>query len=77
MAKIKINKTYSNGTVYKEHNHIYIDEIEKEVVKTYDLTSLLEDLVGSENVSITVSVKDDIIEDDPNNINENDAEEDE
>ena len=65
MAKIKINKTYTNGTVYEERGHIYIDEIEKDLVKTYDLTALLNDLIGSENVTISVSVKDDIVEDNP------------
>lgn len=64
MAKETINKNYVNGNVYEDDNgDIMLDEVKKDDVKTYNLSALVQSLIGSENVSITIKANKEITPD--------------
>ena len=67
MAKKQINLTYSNASLDKteeEQPRYVLTEITKDDVKLYDLSTILDSLVGNENLSITIKTVDEIPSDD-------------
>ena len=67
MAKKQINLTYSNASLDKteEENPRYVlTETTKDDMKLYDLSMILDSLVGNENLSITIKTVDEIPSDD-------------
>ena len=67
MAKKQINLTYSNASLDKteeEQPRYVLTETTKDDVKLYDLSTILDSLVGNENLSITIKTVDEIPSDD-------------
>lgn len=55
MAKETVNKVYGGGEVYiNEEGHVILNEIKKEEVIPYDLTEVIHQLNGAENVTIAI-----------------------
>ena len=67
MAKKQINLTYSNASLDKteeEQPRYVLTETTKDDIKVYDLSAILNSLVGQDNVSITIKTTDEIPSDD-------------
>lgn len=67
MAKKQINLTYSNASLDKteeEQPRYVLTETTKDDIKLYDLSTILDSLVGNENLSITIKTVDEIPSDD-------------
>lgn len=67
MAKKQINLTYSNASLDKteeEQQRYVLTETTKDDIKVYDLSAILDSLVGNENLSITIKTVDEIPSDD-------------
>ena len=67
MAKKQINLTYSNASLDKteeEQPRYVLTETTKDDIKVYDLSAILNSLVGNENLSITIKTVDEIPSDD-------------
>ena len=55
MAKETVNKVYGGGEVYiNEQGRVILNEIKKEEVIPYDLTEIIHELNGAENVTIAI-----------------------
>ena len=56
MAKETVNRKYGAGEAYiNEAGHVILNEIKKEEVTPYDLTQIVNELNGAENVTVTLS----------------------
>ena len=67
MAKKQINLSYTNANLDKteeEQPRYVLTETTKDDIKLYDLSAILDNLVGQDNVSITIKTTDEIPSDD-------------
>ena len=67
MAKKQINLSYTNANLdvtNEEQQRYILTETTKDDIKVYDLSAILNSLVGQDNVSITIKTTDEIPSDD-------------
>ncbi len=67
MAKKQINLSYTNANLdvtNEEQQRYVLTETTKDDIKVYDLSAILNSLVGQDNVSITIKTTDEIPSDD-------------
>lgn len=66
MAKTVKKVSFTKGLISREGSDLIIIEIGKDDTKTYNLNKIIDDFVGQEGVSITISIDDDIPADEDN-----------
>ena len=67
MAKKQINLSYTNANLdvtNEEQQRYVLTETTKDDIKVYDLSAILNSLLGQDNVSITIKTTDEIPSDD-------------
>ena len=67
MAKKQINLSYTNANLdvtNEEQQRYVLTETTKDDINVYDLSAILNSLVGQDNVSITIKTTDEIPSDD-------------
>nr|DAL62629.1 MAG TPA_asm: YonK protein [Caudoviricetes sp.] len=60
MAKTVKKVSFSKGLISREGSELMITEIGKDETKTYNLNKVIDEFVGQEGVSLTISIDDDI-----------------
>lgn len=56
MAKETVTRKYGSGESFRnEDGHIILNELKKDEVTPYNLTQLIDELDGAENVSVTIN----------------------
>ena len=60
MAKTVKKVSFSKGLISREGSELMITEIGKDDTKTYNLNKVIDEFVGQEGVSLTISIDDDI-----------------
>ena len=55
-----INLKMSNAEIYKEDDIYMVSETKKDEVKTYNLSEILDNLVGQSGVAITISTSEEV-----------------
>lgn len=60
MAKTVKKVSFSKGLISREGSELMITEIGKDDTKTYNLNKVIDEFVGQEGVSFTISIDDDI-----------------
>ncbi len=60
MAKKTINLNYSNASLTNEEGQYILTETTKDDTKTYNLTTVLDSIIGLEGVTITIKTVEEI-----------------
>ena len=60
MAKTVKKVSFSKGLISREGSELMITEIGKDETKTYNLNKVIDEFIGQEGVSPTISIDDDI-----------------
>ena len=60
MAKTVKKVSFSKGLISREGSELMITEIGKDETKTYNLNKVIDEFIGQEGVSLTISIDDDI-----------------
>ena len=61
MAKKTVNLNYSNASLTTEDGQYILTETTKDDTKVFNLTSVLDSIIGLEGVSITIKTVEEII----------------
>lgn len=60
MAKKTINLNYSNASLTIENDQYILTETTKDDIKTFNLTTVLDSIIGLEGVTITIKTVEEI-----------------